>query len=225
MVCIAGRDPTPSVIAEVVIVSDDDAVQRRLCTILDEQADVRSTIATGLASLEDESLQPDLLIVHCDSIEAEHAAALERVRRAQPAMRIVTVCENTGGRRIRRAVDGAIDGVVLIDHLEAALVPTVAAVLAGQMVIPRNAGALLHKPALSFREKQVLALVALGYSNGEIAQRLFLAESTVKSHLSSAFSKLGVRSRSEAAALILDPRGSLGAGIMKIAVAAQPSRP
>lgn len=224
MVLIAGHDPQLSVIAEVVIVGDDDAVQRRVCAVLDEQTEVRSTVSTSLAGVEDSSVQADLMIAHCDSIEAEHASAFERVRRARPAMRIVTVCANAGGRSMRRAVDGAVDGVVLIDHLESALAPTVAAVLAGQLVIPRDAGGLLHKPALSFREKQVLALVALGYSNGEIAQRLFLAESTVKSHLSSAFSKLGVSSRSQAAALILDPQGSVGAGIMKIAVAPDASR-
>ena len=47
--------------------------------------------------------------------------------------------------------------------------------------------------------------VAAGLTNSEIAESLFLSESTVKSHLSSAFAKLGVRSRREAAALVLDP--------------------
>ena len=61
------------------------------------------------------------------------------------------------------------------------------------------------RPAFSHREKQVLALVARGYQNREIASRLFLAESTVKSHLGTSFAKLGVRSRKEAAAVLLDP--------------------
>ena len=59
-------------------------------------------------------------------------------------------------------------------------------------------------------------LVVMGFTNSQIGSRLFLAESTVKSHLSSAFSKLGVRSRSEAAALILDPEESFGMGILGI---------
>jgi DNA-binding NarL/FixJ family response regulator len=69
----------------------------------------------------------------------------------------------------------------------------------------------VEKPAFSHREKQVLRLVADGLTNSEIAERLFLSESTVKSHLSTAFAKLGVRSRKEAAALVLDPEGALGA--------------
>jgi hypothetical protein len=53
----------------------------------------------------------------------------------------------------------------------------------------------------------------MGYMNSQIAKRLFLAESTVKSHLSSAFGKLGVRSRNEAAELIASGRAGVGIGI------------
>ena len=66
------------------------------------------------------------------------------------------------------------------------------------------------------REKQVLRLVVSGLRNGEIAAKLFLAESTVKSHLSSAFSKLGVRSRSEAVAVILDVESQAGRWILSL---------
>ena len=68
---------------------------------------------------------------------------------------------------------------------------------------------------LSTREKQVLGMVVLGFTNGEIARQLHLAESTIKSHLSSSFTKLGVRSRNEAAELI-DADGGLGTGILAI---------
>jgi DNA-binding CsgD family transcriptional regulator len=65
------------------------------------------------------------------------------------------------------------------------------------------------RPTFSHREKQVLALLATGISNKEIAARLWLAESTIKAHISSAFSKLGVRCRKDAIAVVLDPEEGL----------------
>jgi DNA-binding NarL/FixJ family response regulator len=59
-------------------------------------------------------------------------------------------------------------------------------------------------------------MVVMDFSNAEIAQKLFLSESNVKNHLSSAFAKLGVKSRSAAAELILDGESGLGPGILRI---------
>jgi DNA-binding CsgD family transcriptional regulator len=59
-------------------------------------------------------------------------------------------------------------------------------------------------------------MVVLDFSNAEIARKLVVSESNVKSHLTSAFNKLGVRSRSAAAELILDSESGLGPGILRI---------
>ena len=80
----------------------------------------------------------------------------------------------------------------------------------------------VERPVFSFREKQVLELVARGFTNGEIAMQLFLAESTVKSHLSSSFRKLGINSRKEAAAIVLDPENGLGLGLTAVSWADGP---
>ena len=56
----------------------------------------------------------------------------------------------------------------------------------------------------------------LGFTNREIAQKLFLAESTVKTHLSSAFRKIDARSRSEAVARIQDPESGYGMGVLAV---------
>jgi DNA-binding NarL/FixJ family response regulator len=113
-------------------------------------------------------------------------------------------------RGIRRAVEAGADGVVFESDLETTLAPTVRAILAGQIAVPQARRREVDRPTLSGREKQVLALVVAGKSNKAIAGELFLAESTVKCHLSSAFSKLGVRSRNEAADLVLHSGSELG---------------
>jgi DNA-binding CsgD family transcriptional regulator len=63
---------------------------------------------------------------------------------------------------------------------------------------------------LSTRESEIVQLISEGCSNRQIARRLSIAESTVKSHLSSALGKLGVRSRSEAVSVVV--KGGLGGG-------------
>ncbi len=116
---------------------------------------------------------------------------------------------------IRDLVGRGVRAVVATSRIADALTVSIEATLAGQIALPGDfAGA--GRPTLTVREKQVLGMVVLGFTNGEIAQKLYVAESTVKSHLSSAFSKLGVRSRSEAAEAILDPVNGLGTGILAI---------
>jgi DNA-binding NarL/FixJ family response regulator len=127
---------------------------------------------------------------------------------------IVVVCASIERWEVRAALAAGAAGVVLLDDLDAALWPCLQAVRSGQTCVPRRHWRQIEPPALSAREKQILALVVMGYTNSRIAAQLFLAESTVKSHLSSAFGKLGVRSRNEAASLILDPERGLGMGIL-----------
>jgi DNA-binding CsgD family transcriptional regulator len=106
-------------------------------------------------------------------------------------------------------------GAVLSRQAERALPLTLEAVLGGLICFPEPSE--IVRPVLSIREKQVIGLVALGLSNAEIAERLFVVESTVKSHLTSVFAKLGVRSRHEAIDLIVNPSSGLGLGILALA--------
>lgn len=92
----------------------------------------------------------------------------------------------------------------------------VRAVFAGLLVVPADAASIFGRPTLSPREKQVLGLVVLGCSNAEIAAKLKVTEATVKTHLTSSFRKLGVRTRSDATARILDPASGLGLGILAL---------
>jgi DNA-binding NarL/FixJ family response regulator len=127
---------------------------------------------------------------------------------------IVAVGANLERWEIRAVLSAGACGVVAIESLETALCPCVRAVAAGMSCVPQAHRHQIEPPTLSAREKQILGLVVMGYMNSQIAEQLFLAESTVKSHLSSAFAKLGVRSRNEAVSLILDPDNGLGLGIL-----------
>jgi DNA-binding NarL/FixJ family response regulator len=159
----------------------------------------------------------EVLVLGTPRAAAERPTALQALAAAAPAVAIVALLEGEApAPAVRRALRAGARGVVVESDLERALAATVQVVAAGHVVMPRAAERTLTRPALSVRERQVLSLVVLGLMNGEIATQLFVAESTVKSHLSSAFAKLGVRSRSEAVELILDPDQDAGLGILRI---------
>jgi DNA-binding NarL/FixJ family response regulator len=123
---------------------------------------------------------------------------------------IAVVATETPNASLRKTLLGGVRGIVLSSELERALGPTAQAVLAGQLVVPLRLARQIAPRPLSFREKQILGLAVLGLTNRQIAQRLFLAESTVKTHLSSAFRKIDARSRAEAAARLENPEAGLG---------------
>jgi DNA-binding NarL/FixJ family response regulator len=154
---------------------------------------------------------PDAVVVAADLAGAAGFAAVRRVRKEMPATRIVVVARNAGAGLARQALNAGADALVPEPEIERSLAAVVHAVLAGFVCTPRWARRLVAKPTFSHREKQVLELLVAGLTNRQIAGRLYLAESTVKSHLASAFAKLGVRSRKDAAALLLDPAEGLAA--------------
>jgi DNA-binding NarL/FixJ family response regulator len=98
------------------------------------------------------------------------------------------------------------DGLLLEHDLEAALAPVVRSLVSGQVSIPAVLRELVQPPGLTHREREVLALALAGLSNAEIGRRLVISANTVRSHLASAFRRLGVPSRRELArpALVSD---------------------
>ena len=140
----------------------------------------------------------------------------QQIREAFPDARIVACMEPATLRVLRWAIDAGVDGIVWDTELERTLDPTIHAVCAGQLTVPRDAYRRTGTEELTNREKQCLSLVIMGMTNREIAQKLFISESTVKSHLNSSYRKLGVHSRAEAQSLIADPSEGLGTGILAI---------
>ena len=154
-----------------------------------------------------------LVIVCCDADDA--AAVIRPLKRATPETRIIVLAEAGDGHRVLRSTLRAqVEAVVYRTQLDQALVAAVRAVFAQLVVFPRIDRRAMELPALSYRERQVLWLAVHGRTNDQIGSELYLATSTVKSHLTSAFAKLAVRSRSEAAALLLDPEHPLGGAIL-----------
>jgi DNA-binding NarL/FixJ family response regulator len=156
--------------------------------------------------------RPAVVVLAADLAERSGLSALRRLRRDLPSARIIVVTLADGtGRGARQALGAGADACVPESDAHRALASAVHAVVAGLVCVPRPMRRLVVKPAFSHRERQILSLLVAGLTNREIAARLYLSESTVKTHLASAFAKLGVRSRRDAAALLLDPAEELAA--------------
>jgi DNA-binding NarL/FixJ family response regulator len=167
--------------------------------------------ATGL-------VEPATLVVALGAgTAAERLRAIQALAEARPhAQLVVTMPDDAPNTTMRRVLRAGASGIVLDGTVDVALVPTANAVVAGQIAVPCALRSQIAPRPLSYREKQVLGLVVLGLTNREIADKLYLAESTVKTHLSSVFGKLDAHSRAEAAARILDPESGYGVGILAL---------
>lgn len=158
----------------------------------------------------------DLFLLGARRPDPEALECVGSVLKAGSSTKVILVCERSGEGDIRKALDAGARALVPLDKVSDALLPVIGAVRAGQVSVPGPSGGEAGRKVLTAREKQILGQVVLGMTNGEIAAKLVLAESTVKSHLSSAFAKLGVASRYEATALILNPATGVGLGILTI---------
>ena len=210
------RNLSTSALSVEILNASGSRRQRIVSALVRDGIDVAEQPA-GTRNLAEESARRtcDALVV--DLHRAEPSADDLRVIVEQACGTPVVVISAASDRRtMRLALAAGADGFVLDDELEACLPAAVRGVCSGQLSVPRGARDIVARPTLSAREKQILGMVVLGFSNGEIAAKLSLAESTVKSHLTSAFSKLGVRSRNEATAMILDLDSGLGTGILAI---------
>jgi DNA-binding NarL/FixJ family response regulator len=199
----------------VVIAADDQLALRRMGAALAAAGIGPAIHAVGTdEAAAAASADGSVVAFVGDVSDPARMAALRRLRKAARRALIVAVSPQTDATGVRRALDAGADGLVFESEIEDSLAVSVAAVAAGQTAVPRRVRSGLHRPAFTHRERQALGYVAAGLTNREIGDALFLSESTVKSHLSSAFTKLGVRSRKEAAALVLDPGQGLDVDLL-----------
>ena len=188
------------------------------------QADMHAEVHPDTECADAHELEPPSLVVITSSKTGRALVnTVSRFSEQDFVGMTILVCDHAGPLDVRLLLQAGVRGIVLREQMAETLLPAVAAVASGQVCVPTRDVIGAERPVLSIREKQVMGLVAMGLMNIEIAERLFLAESTVKSHLSSAFGKLGVRSRHEAVELLLNPASGLGLGILSLDAEAIPA--
>jgi DNA-binding NarL/FixJ family response regulator len=209
--------PAPGGKPRLQVLSDSAAVSQRIAAAFGERG---LTVVHSISSpdeIDQGAVDGSTIFVFvCDVDEPGGMAGLRRLRREQSTPAIIVISPPATGTSVRRALDAGADAIVFEPEIETTLAVTALAVASGQSVVPRKLRASIERPAFSHRERQVLALVSRGLTNSEIAERLLLAQSTVKSHLSSAFTKLGIRSRKEVTAVLLDPEQAQSVGLIGV---------
>ncbi len=139
----------------------------------------------------------DMLMPVMDGFDAVAA-----IRAEFPAARVLALSTHGGDEDIHRAFLAGVQAYLTKDVLHDELIQAIRAVSAGQQYLPPHIVAALNaqlaRADLSARELEVLRLMAQGHSNKEIANTLGISDQTVKNHVKSIFSKLGVTDRTQA---------------------------
>lgn len=189
-----------------VVLADDHLVTRRsLRLLLDGEAGVSVIAESGDVSTVGrcvDAQEPDVLVLDLDTPDGLSLQAISRVRERVPSTEIVVMTMQESPVLAQRAFAAGVLGFISKDLADLELAPAVRAAARGeQFVSPRIAARLdaLHRSltddALSAREVEVLRLIALGYTNTEIAQKLHLSPRTVETHRANIHRKLGLPSR------------------------------
>ncbi|WP_432036399.1 response regulator [Streptomyces cucumeris] len=152
------------------------------------------------------SLLPDVVLMDLRMPDGDGVDSIARMTAAGLPCRVIVLTTYETDGDILRAVEAGAAGYLLKDTARAELAEAVRAAARGETVLAPSVAARLvdrlrdrpERPRLSEREVAVLRLVAEGCTNTEIGRRLYIAESTVKTHLLRAFNKLGVDDRTAA---------------------------
>ena len=199
----------------VMLVDDHLMVRRGLATFLKVYDDLE---LMGEASSGQEAVQlcdqqqPDVVLMDMVMPDMDGASATRLIRQQFPSIQVLALTSFKEESLVKGALQAGAIGYLLKDVTADELAQAIRAAHAGQTTLsPEAAQALVHATSqpsppgfdLTGRELEVLALMVVGLNNTQIAGKLVVSPSTIKSHVSSILSKLGVASRTEAVTLTL----------------------
>jgi len=157
-------------------------------------------------------LQPDVVLMDMVMPDMDGAAATRQIRLQSEAVQVIALTSFKEESLVQSALQAGAIGYLLKDVSADELAQAIRAAHAGRATLSPEAAQVLVQAAtqppapgsdLTERERTVLALMVEGLNNTQIAARLTVSPSTIKSHVSNILSKLGVASRTEAVALAL----------------------
>lgn len=207
-----------------VLIADDHAIFRdglRKLLDSDEQISVVGEASNGTECMQLlGKLKPDVLLLDLRMPDKDGLAVLETVNFDTTPTRVIVVTAAEDDRDVVRAMRLGARGVVLKQSATDLLIKSIYKVHAGEIWLDQHmtaevmkafqtsaeSGSRRDKPLLSDREREIVQLVAQGYRNREIGEKLFISEQTVKNHLHNIFDKLGVSDRLELALYALHHR-------------------
>jgi two-component system NarL family response regulator len=194
----------------ILVVEDHHVVRQGLVALIRTIPDM-TVVAEAADGLQAVDLfgqhRPDIAIMDLRLPLMSGVEAIAAIRRGYPNARIIVLTTFEGDEDIFRALQAGARGYLLKDMFGDELMEAIRAVHAGKTRIPAPVAQRLAErmggPSLTGRELEVLRLIVDGMSNKEIGGRLFISEATVKTHINSILSKLGVSDRTQAATTAL----------------------
>ena len=202
----------------VMVVDDHTMVRRGLATFLKvfDDLELAGEAASGQAAIQLCALQPpDVVLMDMVMPDMDGATATRLIRKQSSSIQVLALTSFKEEILVQSALQAGAIGYLLKDVSADELAEAIRAAHAGRATLsPEAAQALVHAasqpPApglnLTERERDVLLLMIEGLNNTQIAAKLTISPSTVKSHVSNILSKLGVASRTEAVSLALRNR-------------------
>jgi NarL family two-component system response regulator LiaR len=199
----------------VMVVDDHAMVRRGLATFLMVYDDLE---LAGEAESGEEAIQlcsevkPDVILMDMVLPVMDGAAATSVIRKRYPKVQVIALTSFKDKNIIKNALEAGAIGYLLKDVSAAELALAIRAAHAGRATLSQDVAQVIVQTAgqppepgldLTEREREVLALMVEGLNNTQIAGRLTVSPSTIKSHVSNILSKLGVSSRTEAVTLAL----------------------